>query len=109
VQVFCNLGKNAVEAMGEGGVLKVTTSLVREDVVVRFADTGPGIPTEIRDKVFEPFFSTKRPGEGTGLGLAISRDIVEKYGGSITIEDGAERGVVMVVRIPAKSANVTRP
>lgn len=108
VQVFCNLAKNAIGAMSEGGLLKVTTMLTGDDVVVRFSDTGPGIPAEIRDKVFEPFFTTKKPGEGTGLGLAISRDIVEKYGGSITIEDAQERGAVLVVRIPTKGPTTSR-
>ncbi len=106
VQVFCNLAKNAIGAMPDGGLLRVTSASEGDDVVVRFADTGPGIPVEIRDKVFEPFFTTKRPGEGTGLGLAISRDIVEKYGGSITISDGAECGTVLIVRIPAKGPAV---
>lgn len=102
VQVFCNLVKNAIHVMPEGGLLRVTSSTDGENIFVRFADSGPGISEEIREKVFEPFFTTKRPGEGTGLGLAISRDIVEKYGGSITIEDGQEGGTVFVVRIPLK-------
>lgn len=103
VQVFCNLAKNAIGAMPDGGLLTVSSMLDQDDVVVKFSDTGPGIPVPIRDKVFEPFFTTKKPGEGTGLGLAISRDIVEKYGGTITIEDAPEHGAVLVVRIPSKA------
>ena len=102
VQVFCNLAKNAIGTMSEGGRLTVTSSLEGDNIFVRFADTGPGIPEEIRDTVFEPFFTTKKPGEGTGLGLAISRDIVEKYGGSIVIEESAPSGTVFAVRIPLK-------
>ena len=108
VQVFCNLAKNALGAMPDGGLLRVTSALEGDDVVVRFADTGPGIPPEIRDKVFEPFFTTKKPGEGTGLGLAISRDIVEKYGGSIAIEDAPGHGAILAVKIPAKATAVVK-
>jgi signal transduction histidine kinase len=101
-QVCCNLIKNAVDAMPDGGRLCVTTGIVGEDVVLRVADTGVGLPADI-DKVFEPFYTTKPPGKGTGLGLAICKDFVEELQGTIRAERGEECGAVFTVRIPVCS------
>jgi signal transduction histidine kinase len=99
-QVFCNLIKNAVDAMPNGGTLTITTGLDNAHILVTMEDTGPGLPDDA-DRIFEPFFTTKPAGAGTGLGLAVCREIVEKYGGTITAanrRDGA--GAVFAVRIP---------
>jgi signal transduction histidine kinase len=101
-QVFCNLIKNAVDAMPDGGTLSISTRLVDREVVIKFEDTGIGLPEEI-DRVFEPFFSTKGPGKGTGLGLAICKDIVERYKGRIAAARRVGGGSVFTVRIPAES------
>jgi signal transduction histidine kinase len=101
-QVFCNLIKNAVDAMPEGGTLTVTTQVIERDAVIRFEDTGSGLPQEI-ERIFEPFFTTKQPGKGTGLGLAICKDIIEKYGGKIVPEHRAGGGSIFTVRIPLES------
>ena len=101
-QVFCNLIKNAIDAMPEGGRLTVTSSVVDREVVVRFEDTGIGLPAEV-DKVFQPFFTTKKAGQGTGLGLAICKDYIERLHGTITARNRAEGGAVFVIRIPAAS------
>ena len=101
-QVFCNLIKNAIDAMPDGGVLSIATGVVEHAVVITFEDTGVGLPEEI-ERVFEPFFSTKGPGKGTGLGLAICRDIIEKYKGRITAARRAGGGSVFLVRIPLES------
>jgi len=88
-QVWTNLIDNAVSAMGQTGVLTVTTGLDRDrdQVFVEFGDTGPGVPADLRERVFEPFFTTKPVGEGTGLGLDISwRIVVNKHHGAITLE-----------------------
>lgn len=105
-QVFCNLIKNAVDAMPEGGTLTVTSGREGDELLIRFADTGPGVPVDIRDKVFEPFFTTKKSGEGTGLGLAISQDIVEKYGGRISLACGPVGGTTFTITVPIRNRHL---
>ncbi len=101
-QVFCNLTKNAIDAMSDGGTLTISTQQLDGCVVVRFEDTGPGLPKDI-PRVFEPFFTTKEQGKGTGLGLAVSRDIVERFNGQITASNRPEGGAVFEVRVPLSS------
>jgi PAS domain S-box-containing protein len=100
-QVFLNLVLNAIDAMPEGGRLHIT--LTRTDsplgVEVSFRDSGLGMPGHVLDKVFDPFYSTKR--DGLGLGLFISRDIIEQYGGRITAESRPGEGSQFVVWLPA--------
>lgn len=69
-------------------------------VVIRVADSGPGIPPEARDRIFDPFYTTKDPGRGTGLGLSICARLVEGMGGKIHLEDAPEGGAEFVVRLP---------
>ncbi len=94
-QVFLNLLVNAVQSIPPGeiesNVVRVSTRLEDGNVVVSVSDTGSGIAEEDRARIFEPFYTTKSPGDGTGLGLSISRDIVRGLGGDITFE--SERGV----------------
>jgi len=107
-QVFMNLITNAVAAMGEGGVLTISTRHVDNDgrVEIIFKDTGHGIRKEHRDKVFDPFFTTREVGEGTGLGLSACYGMVTNYGGYITFdtvtedEDGERRGTTFTVSLP---------
>ncbi|MEW6228289.1 MAG: ATP-binding protein, partial [Bacillota bacterium] len=106
-QVFLNLAVNAVQAMPEGGILRVRVDHERRargagHVVVRFADTGCGIPRENMDKIFTPFFTTRS--SGVGLGLAVSHGIVEAHGGTISVESKEGEGSTFTVRLPA-----TRP
>lgn len=92
-QVWTNLIDNAIAAMGPGGgTLTVRTRLQEPDGVrVEIADTGPGIPAEIQDRVFDAFFTTKPAGEGTGLGLDISQRIIEvKHNGQIGFDSSSE-------------------
>ena len=106
-QVFCNLTKNALDAMPNGGELQVSSSLEGEDaVVVKFQDTGTGFAPEDAESLFEPFFTTRNSGKGTGLGLAICRDILESYHGRITAENVAEGGSVFTVFLPLKGNSI---
>jgi len=98
-QVCCNLIKNALSAMPGGGMLTVTTAVVQSTVVLRFEDTGVGLP-EDAEKVFEPFFTTRSDEGGTGLGLPICREFVEHAGGTITAERCEGGGAMFTVRIP---------
>jgi len=97
--VFGNVIKNALDAMGRDGVLTVHAERDNGAVTFTFADTGPGVPEEIRDKIFEPFFTTKRDGTGTGLGLAACRDALNRVGGDIRLRP-SERGATFEVVVP---------
>jgi signal transduction histidine kinase len=103
---FVNILTNAVQAMPEGGTIGVFASIVAANgrpaqLQLRFADTGPGIPPEDRERIFAPYFSTKPT--GFGLGLAITRKIVEDHGGHIFPTDAEVRGTVMVVELPVET------
>jgi signal transduction histidine kinase len=102
MQVWLNLLTNAIQAIGVKGVLEVALTGDAETVSVSIADSGPGIPDEIRDKIFLPFFTTKPRGEGTGLGLDICRKILDASGGTITFQSEPGR-TVFTVSLPASS------
>ena len=100
-QVFTNLLLNAIDAMGEtGGRLTLGLESDGELVRARVADTGPGIPPERMDRIFQPFFSTKLASGGTGLGLAISYDIVRHHGGTIAVANEPGAGACFTVELP---------
>jgi signal transduction histidine kinase len=98
-QVVYNIAANARDAMPGGGAFTVATRQNGEQVELRFGDTGPGVPEELRDRVFEPFFTYGKR-EGAGLGLSIARRIVEEHGGTIWIEGGEEGGATFVLSLP---------
>jgi signal transduction histidine kinase len=84
-------------------VLKVTTHALRNAVEIRVRDNGVGIPAEHRDKLFQPFFTTKPTGEGTGLGLSISYDIVtQQHGGTITVDSRVGEFTEFTIRLPRR-------
>lgn len=97
-QVFLNLFRNAREAMATGGVLTLALTRDGGEAVVRVEDTGPGLPPEVRARLFEPFFSTKQ--KGTGVGLSLSRQIVEAHHGRLDVDDSVQRGAAFVMRFP---------
>jgi len=101
-QVWTNIISNAIQAMQGKGSLHIRVWREANDIIASFTDSGPGIPKEIQDKIFEAFFTTKPAGEGTGLGLDISRRIVEKHGGRIYFESEPGK-TTFYVRIPVKT------
>jgi signal transduction histidine kinase len=100
-QVFMNLLTNAAQALGEKGTIRITTSQKEGAVEVRIADDGPGIPPEILPRIFDPFFTTKDVGQGSGLGLSIVHGIVERHGGTISVESEVGHGTTFIVSLPA--------
>jgi two-component system, NtrC family, sensor kinase len=101
-QVFTNLVLNAVQAMTEGGTLKVASKMSKDspEIEVSFVDTGIGIAEENLNKVFEPFFTTKKVGEGTGLGLSVSYGLIKDHGGEIRVESRKNQGTTFIVILP---------
>lgn len=106
-QIFMNLMMNALQAMKEGGRLVLTTAKGGDGAIhVWVADTGPGIPLEISSTIFEPFVTTKGPGEGTGLGLYITRTLVESLGGTVTLTTAPGRGTSFHLQFPTQESAV---
>jgi signal transduction histidine kinase len=107
-QVWTNLIDNALDAMEGSGTLRLTTRAEQGDVVIEVGDTGPGMTPEVTARAFEAFYTTKDVGKGTGLGLDIARRIiVERHGGTITI-DSRPGDNVLRVRIPVLRPEGTR-
>ncbi len=106
-QVFMNLMTNAKGAMKERkeNYITLQTRALEGMVEVHFSDTGPGIPQEIIHKIFDPFFTTKDPGQGTGLGLSVLHSIIEKHGGTITVESEEDKGTTFVITLPVRSGS----
>ncbi|MEB2787379.1 sensor histidine kinase, partial [Algoriphagus persicinus] len=121
IRVIINLCNNAFDAM-RGKVLKtgdgrrktedgfsvakydprlnVTTSLEKGQVRIAIQDNGPGIPDEIKDKILQPFFTTKKGTEGTGLGLSITHDIIKAHGGELKVESSQGKGSIFSIQLP---------
>ena len=99
-RVVYNLARNAIEAMPKGGKFTVSCDREGDELVLRFADNGPGIPPEIADKLFGSFV-TARKKNGTGLGLAIVKTVAEEHGGSVSCKSKAGKGTTFEFRIPA--------
>ncbi len=106
-QVFVNLVKNALEAVGEahpegGGRVRVRAARDRHHVAAWVEDNGPGIPADRQAVIFDPFYTTKAPGQGTGLGLNIVYRIVTRYRGTVAVQDAAGGGAVFHLRFPTE-------
>jgi len=101
--VCMNLMMNAVQAMTEtGGTLTVSTRGHEDRVELDVADTGPGIPPEIVDRIWDPFFTTKPVGQGTGLGLSVTQRVVWRHGGTIRVESTPGAGARFIVTLPVQ-------
>jgi signal transduction histidine kinase len=101
-QVVFNLVNNACQAMKDPGRLKINSYHSGKQVVLEIEDTGPGVAEDIQKRIFEPFFTTKKEGHGTGLGLSMSKSVIEKFGGSITLNSVQPHGARFVITLPCK-------
>jgi signal transduction histidine kinase len=101
-QVFTNLFINAADAMEGRGKLSIKARFdgSRNQFEIRVTDTGPGIPKELRDQIFDIFFTTKAVGQGTGLGLSISQNIIKLHGGSISVDCPPDGGTTFTLELP---------
>lgn len=102
-QVLINVLLNAIQAMSEGGVIKIMMGNLGEEVHLTISDTGRGIPEEILPRVFDPFFTTKGEEKGTGLGLWLSQGIIERHGGTIELSSELGKGSTVCIRLPLRS------
>jgi two-component system NtrC family sensor kinase len=102
LEVFVNILINAVDAMPQGGTLRVTTRKLEAEpsVEIRITDSGHGIAPENLDKIFDPFFTTKEAEKGTGLGLAVCHGIVERHNGTIDVESEVGKGTTFIIKLP---------
>ena len=100
-QVFLNLLKNAVEALEtRGGTIRVSAAATPEGIQLEFEDDGPGLPAEVRGRLFQPFVTTKEPGRGTGLGLSMCHRIVTEHGGRIDVRSEEGAGTSFTITLP---------
>ncbi len=103
-QVFMNLIVNAAQAMESQGTITITTRQDNDVVVLRFRDTGSGIPADKIGNIFDPFFTTKPVGSGTGLGLSISFGVIQDHGGTIEASSEVGAGTEFTIRLPLTGA-----
>ena len=100
-QIFLNLITNAVQAMPHGGDLRVRTALGADNrMLLEFSDTGIGIPKHQIKDIFNPFFTTKSPGQGTGLGLSVVHSVVRRYRGDIRVRSTPNAGTTFTIELP---------
>ena len=105
-QVLLNLVKNAIQAMPDGGTVRITAGIDGKQAIIKVSDNGHGISQEDMSRIFEPFFTTKA--RGTGLGLALCRKIVEEHGGTITVQSVVGEGTSVSITIPIRQNHQSR-
>jgi len=106
-QVFVDLFINAIEAMPNGGLIKVSTKNGKDDIIITVEDTGCGIPEDILPRIFEPFFTTKDAKKSTGLGLCMVYTIIEDHGGKIEVFSKVNEGTKFVITLPRLSKKLS--
>ena len=97
--------KNALDAMPEGGQLSIHTCQEDSYLVVKVQDSGTGISQENVNRIYDPFFTTKKAGEGSGLGLSVSYGIIQEHSGRINVETAAGQGTTFRLHLPVKRVN----
>jgi signal transduction histidine kinase len=99
-QLLINLLLNAADATGPGGEIQLSVEVENKFFVMRVDDDGAGVPPELKDKIFDLFYTTKEPGSGTGIGLSFCRSIAEKHNGELVLEEKNTPGARFVLRLP---------
>jgi two-component system NtrC family sensor kinase len=103
-QVLLNLINNAIDAIGkDGGTVKITTRMGNQSVIIDVSDTGCGIPESHIQRIFDPFFTTKPVGKGTGLGLSICYGIIDRMGGTISVNSAVGKGTTFHIQLPTRA------
>jgi C4-dicarboxylate-specific signal transduction histidine kinase len=110
-QVFVNLLTNARDALAEAETKRISIACERRPPVgvVRFADSGAGVPDDLEQRIFDPFFTTKEVGAGTGLGLSITYGIVSEHGGTIELGEGSDGGAQFTITLPLAEGAEAQP
>ena len=103
--VLINLVENSFDAAGEDSAISIRTRFEDPQVVLDIVDEGPGVASQDRERIFEPYVSGKEG--GTGLGLALVRSIVEEHGGTIAVADGPDGGAQFQIRLPVTQQNTS--
>jgi signal transduction histidine kinase len=106
-QVLINLIQNAIQAMPNGGTLRVSLSQASEAIALAVQDTGVGISPENLRRIFDPFFTTKPAGEGTGLGLSVSYGIIARHHGRIDVESAVGQGTTFTILLPKRQPDTS--
>ena len=101
-QVFLNLLLNASHATAKNGSIRISTEFLDPNIVVRIEDDGDGMESDVLERIFDPFFSTKKVGEGMGLGLSLSYQMVKNHGGEIRVESEPGKGTCFSVFLPTR-------
>jgi two-component system NtrC family sensor kinase len=99
-----NIIANAKDAMPNGGTLTVETLSENGQIIIKVQDTGVGIPEEIRDKIFDAFFTTKQTVKGVGLGLSVCYGIIKDHGGDIIVKSEVNKGSTFSIILPQSSS-----
>ena len=107
-QVFFNILSNAIQSIPDEGFIFITTAKKDDQAIITFTDTGIGMTEKVKAKIFDPFFTTKDAGIGAGLGLSVSHGIVEKHGGTITVESELGRGTCFTIVLPLSLSLVVK-
>lgn len=107
LSALSNLAVNAMQAMKEGGEINVEISKINNDVCIALKDNGPGISKELRDQIFDPFYTTRT--QGTGLGLAVVKAVAKAHGGDVQLKSETNKGCVFEVTLPLDNKDMNQP
>jgi two-component system NtrC family sensor kinase len=102
-QVVLNILNNAMDALIQNGRIEISTKTKGENIIIKFADNGPGLSEEVMNHIFDPFFTTKPVGKGTGLGMSICYNIMEKLGGQLHAKNRKEGGAAFILILPIEA------
>ncbi len=105
-QVIVNLCNNAIDAMPDGGRIRLFTEKTQGNILIGVSDTGKGMTEEVKKHLFEPFFTTKEVGKGTGLGLSLCYEIIKKHNGTFEVQSEPGKGAAFNIKLPFSVINV---